>query len=85
MYYNEHTYWCEGWYEKRSNRKLISFFVYRYKSDVYYTKEGEPYTKRHIENGDEVKYSTVFEIYVKNQEKAKPLFLSAKIFDGKSF
>ena len=59
--------------------------MYRYKSDVYYTKEGEPYTKRHIENGDEVKYSTVFEIYVKNQEKAKPLFLSAKIFDGKSF
>jgi hypothetical protein len=85
LYYKGYTYWCEGWYEEDRIENKFHFFVYRYKSDVYYTKEGEPYTKRHIENGDVVDYSTVFDIYVKNQDETKPLFLSAKIFDGKSF
>lgn len=80
LYYKGYTYWCEAnWDESRS--KKFHFFVYRYRSVIY----DKIYTKRLVENGDVVDYSTPIDIYVETEQEAKDYFLSAKIFDGKSF
>jgi len=84
LYYDGHTYWCEGGFYGEDGR-LIHFWVYRYKSDLFVNSEGKTYSKRHIENHDVVDYSTVFEISGKTEDEAREEFLKAKIFDGKSF
>ena len=83
LYYNGHTYWCEGGFD--STDKKMYFWVYRYKSDLFKTPDGEIYSKRHIVNNDVDDYSTVFETNGKTEEEVKEQFLKAKIFDGKSF
>ena len=84
LYYKGYTYWCEGCWENEKV-KPMHFFVYRYKSDLIKDNEGKIWSKRRIENGDVVDYSTVFDIYAESEEEAKEKFLNAKIFDGKSF
>ena len=86
LYYNRHTYWCECWHESNGlHNDKIHMFVYRYVSDICYDQHGKPYTKRHIENGDVLDYSCVFDIYEDSLEEAKRKFYAAKIFDGASF
>ena len=86
LYYNGHTYWCEGGvYKNENNIWVMHFWVYRYKSDLYVTSDGETYSKRHIENGVVADYSTAFEIFGKTEDETREEFLKAKIFDGKSF
>lgn len=41
LYYNGHTYWCEGGFD--STDKKMYFWVYRYKSDLFKTPDGEIY------------------------------------------
>lgn len=84
LFYNGHTYWCEGCWDEK-NEKPMHFFVYRYKSEPFVANDGSKWTKRIIENGDVVDYSIVFDIRGQNEEEVKEQFLKAKIFDGKSF
>ncbi len=84
LYLNGYTYWCEGTWDS-TREKPMHFWVDRYRSTLHHTKDGEPYTTRDFENGEEVDYSTVFDIYGKGEDDVKEQFLQAKIFDGKSF
>ncbi len=80
LYYKGYTYWCEANWDESVSKKF-HFFVYKYRSVIY----DEIYTKRLVENGDVVDYSTPIDIYVETEQEAKDYFFSAKIFDGKSF
>ncbi len=80
LFYNDHLYWCEGWYNQdttdytfyvRTQKvKLDNDYCYR----SYLTKDGEP-----------VDYKVVYEVTDADFDKIKRDFLKAKIFDGKSF
>ena len=84
LYLNGYTYWCEGGWD-RTTKKPFHVVVYRYRSILLTDKEGEIWSKRLIENGDVVDYSTVLDICGNNEDEVKEQFFKAKIFDGKSF
>ena len=83
LYYNGYTYWCEAnWHEEKE--KPMHFFVYKYRSTIF--RDGERiWTKRLIENGSVVDYSTIFDVWGYGEEDVKIEFLKAPIFDGKTF
>ena len=80
LYYNKHTYWCEGDYDEQ-REKPFHIFVYRYRSTIVFEK----YTSRILRNGNMEDCSIVLDEYVNNEDEAKEIFFSAKIFDGKNF
>lgn len=80
LYYNKHTYWCEGDYDE-TREKPFHIFVYRYRSVIV----REIYTKRLTVDDEVLDYSTVLDEYANNEDEAREIFFSAKIFDGKSF
>ena len=83
LYLNGYTYWCEGTFNKEREHKF-HFWVYRYRSTIH-TRGDEIWTKRLIKDYDVVDYSTAFEAYGNDEEEVKQKFLSAKIFDDKTF
>jgi len=83
LYLNGYTYWCEGNWDQELEHPM-HFFVYKYKSTIH--KKGEKvWTSRMIENDNVVEYSIVFDVYGNGEDDVKERFLSAKIFDGKTF
>ena len=84
LYLNGYTYWCEGVIDPENNRKF-HFWVYRYRSIIHRKENGEIWTSRMIKDHDVVDYSTVLDVWGDSPDDVKPIFLSAKIFDGKSF
>ncbi len=84
LYLNGYTYWCEGTYSNE-REKRFHFCVYKYKSVLHYGENGDVWTTRMVVNNDVVDYSIVFEDYDNDREDVKSRFLSAKIFDGKTF
>ena len=84
LFYNGHTYWCEGFCEEGKD-KPMHFFVYRYKSKIFIDDNGKTWIKRVIENGDVADYSVAFDIRGQTEDEVKEQFLKTKIFDGKSF
>ncbi len=84
LYLNGYTYWCEGVYDFENNDKF-HFWVNKYRSIIHKKENGEIWTSRMIENNDVVDYSTALDVWGDIPEDVKPIFLNAKIFDGKSF
>ena len=85
LYYNGHTYWCEGgWDRDEHKEKPFGLVVYRYKA-ILVKSNDEIFSRRAIENGDVADYSTVFDMWGYGEDDVKEAFLNAKIFDGKSF
>lgn len=85
LYLNGYTYWCEGGYnDYNDDEHRFHFWVYRYRSTLHKIND-DIYTTRMIVNNDVADYSVAFEAYGKSLDEIKPKFLSAKIFDGKTF
>lgn len=75
LYYNKHTYCCEGGWDK-TKEKQFHIFVYRYRSVIV----RKATTKCLAVDGDVLDYSIVLNAYAKNKDEAREIFFSAKIF-----
>ena len=79
LYYKGYVYFCEGDVDlSRNTDKLFHFYIYKYPveivEDIYYKRKYTNYT-------DEL----IYDKYAHDEYEMKEIFLSSKIFEGKSF
>lgn len=79
IFYHEYVYWCEGVTSFETDK--TTFGVERWKAHC----DGELYNQLVKASGDLVDYEKVFEITGTDMDEIKRQFLTASIFESKSF
>lgn len=79
LFYHGYTYWFEGHYTPET--KKYTFFIDRWISKL----ENDLYTYRYILNHEILGYEEIYRIEGTDWKTLKEQFLSAPLFDGKSF
>ena len=79
LYFNGHVYWCEGTTDFETG--ITTFFVDSWKAEC----DGENYHQYLNESGDLIDCKRVLEIKGSDHDTIKQQFLTAPVFDGKTF
>jgi hypothetical protein len=79
LFYKDHIYWCEG--TTNFDTGITTFFVDSWKA---YTNDNLYYHSC-VNKGHRIDYKRVYEVTGHDIDYIKKQFLTAPIFDGKSF
>ena len=79
LFYNDYIYWCEA--QSSSSSDSITFFVDRWRAE----NENNVYFHSLLNSDNTLSWERVFEMEDTSLDRIKLAFLSAPLFEGKSF
>ena len=79
LFYNGYIYWCESYYD--FDKECSTFFIDKWAA----LNENNTLFHTLLNNKGKVEYERVFECSNKDMDYIKKMFLTSKIFDGKTF